>query len=286
MKSEPTIIAETPHLLALAKPARLITHRDGRNEEDSLAEWVGERYPALRDVGGAWVSPQGEAIALNGVVHRLDKQTSGVVLVAKDEETFSAMKGEFKARRGEKTYCAYVHGHTGERGEVIAEIARSSEAPKRWFAKPCEKEHPRAAITEWKLMRHLIGEDGELEHVRKPPGRALGAVLFDGGVAQTVKKYRADAAPCDPSVVVEHARVSLLEVQPKTGRTHQIRVHLSSIGHPVIGDHLYGGRPVLLGFTRLALHASRIELTLHDERMIFEAPIPSDFPQECRDEEV
>ncbi len=234
MQNLVAIIAETPNLLAIAKPAGLITHRDGRNEETSLSEWVGERYPELRGVGGAWVSPQGEEVPLNGVVHRLDKQTSGVVLVAKDEETFVALKEEFRARRVKKTYLAYVHGHMENEGEIVAEIARTSEAPKRWFAKPCTKEHPRAAITAWRPLRHLSAEGGE--------------------------------------------PVSLIEVKPQTGRTHQIRVHLSSIGHPIIADNLYGeGKPALLEFTRLALHALRIELSLFGEPLVFEASLPHDF---------
>lgn len=228
------LIASTAHVLALNKPSGLITHRDGRNEEPSLCEWVGEQYPALRGIGGEWVSPQGESIPLNGVVHRLDKQTSGVVLVAKDEETFAALKGEFKARRVGKTYIAYVHGHIAEAGEVVAEIARSTEAPKRWYAKPCAKDNPRAAITAWYLVKHLSAEGGE--------------------------------------------PVSLIEVQPKTGRTHQIRVHLASIGHPIIADYLYGeGGQTLLGFKRLALHALRIELAFGGDHFAYEAPPPEDF---------
>lgn len=233
---KPSVIAETSYLLAVAKPAGLITHRDGKNEEPSLSEWVGEQYPELRGVGGAWVSPQGESIPLNGVAHRLDKQTSGVVLVAKDDETFAALRAEFKARRVKKTYLAYVHGHMDEEGEIVAEIARTTEVPKRWYAKPCAKEHPRAAITEWKLVRHLSGKGGE--------------------------------------------PASLLEVEPKTGRTHQIRVHLSSIGHPILADHLYGeGKIPLLGFTRLALHALRVEFTLYGEHLVVEAPLPGNFHQ-------
>ncbi len=227
------VVAESLHLLAIAKPAGLIVHRDGRNEESSLCEWVGENYPALRGVGGAWVSPQGEAIPLNGVVHRLDKQTSGVVLVAKDDATFAELKAEFKARRVQKTYLAYVHGHIAGSGEIVAEIARTSEAPKRWFAKPCAKDNPRAAITEWRLVKHLSAENGE--------------------------------------------PVSLIEVHPKTGRTHQIRVHLASIGYPIIADALYGSGEQLLGLGRLALHALRIELTVHGEHLVFEAPPPEDF---------
>lgn len=235
MTNEPHVIAEKEHLLALAKPAGLIVHRDGRNEEPSLCEWVGERYPALRGVGGAWVSPQGEEIPLNGVVHRLDKQTSGVVLVAKDEETFAALKAEFKARRVKKTYLAYVHGHIAEAGEIVAEIARTSGVPRRWYAKPCTKNSPRAAITEWRLVNHLSAENGE--------------------------------------------PVSLIGVWPKTGRTHQIRVHLASIGHPIIADTLYGSGESLSGFTRLALHALSVELTVHGEHVVFKAPLPECFSQ-------
>ena len=226
-------IAETKHLLALSKPAGLIVHRDGRNEEPSLCEWVGEKYPTLRGVGGVWVSPQGEEILLNGVVHRLDKQTSGVVLVAKDEETFAALKAEFKARRVKKNYLAYVHGHMDGGGEVVAEITRTTEVPKRWFAKPCEQTDARAAITEWRLVKHLTAEGNE--------------------------------------------PASLIEVKPKTGRTHQIRVHLASIGHPIIADTLYGFGELLLGFKRLALHALCIDFVLRGENLVFEVPLPDDF---------
>ena len=132
-----------------------------------------------------------------------------------------------------KTYLAYVHGHIAESGEVVAEIARSTEAPKRWYAKPCERTHPRAAITEWRLVKHLAAEGGE--------------------------------------------PVSLIEVQPKTGRTHQIRVHLASIGHPIVADTLYGSGEALLGFKRLALHALCIELVLRGEPFSFEALPPEDF---------
>lgn len=231
--NEPIIISETERLLALAKPAGLIVHRDGRNEEPSLCEWVGEKYPALRGIGGLWISPQGEEIPLNGVVHRLDKQTSGVVLVAKDDATFTALKAEFKARRVQKTYLAYVHGHMAGSGEIVAEIARSSEPPKRWYAKPCGEDSPRAAITEWRLVKHLSAEGGE--------------------------------------------PVSLIEVLPRTGRTHQIRVHLASIRHPIIADTLYGSGELLLGFQRLALHALCIDFVLRDEHLVFEAPLPEDF---------
>lgn len=232
----PSILGERGDIVALYKPAGLIVHSDGRTVEPSLAQWVGEQLPSMWGVGEAWVSPQGERIAVHGIVHRLDRCTSGVILAAKTDDAFKELRKMFKERRVEKLYRAFVHGAMKDaEGEIVAEIARSSQAPKRWYARECERSDTRAAITHW--TRLAGGED-------------------------------------------PHAgtHVSYLEVSPKTGRTHQIRVHFSSIGHPLIADHLYGGEmePVL-GFTRPALHAYRIAFIYRGEPIVFEAPLPEDF---------
>ncbi len=250
------VIAETKDVLVLNKPAGLIVHSDGRTVEPSVAEWVAEKYPALANVGEPWISPQGESIRVCGIVHRLDRTTSGVLLVVKTPEMFSYLKGEFKARRVEKTYHALVYGHVeGDSGWIVAEIARTSESPRRWYAKPREENHPRAAITEWRVL----------------------------------KRFETNGEP-----------LTYLELSPKTGRTHQLRVHLASIGHPIVADHLYAenflagtpalenpsvvakratapDKPALLGFTRPALHAYSITLTLDGAREMFTAPLPHDF---------
>lgn len=230
----PTVIAETSDLLVLNKPAGLIVHSDGRTVEPSVAEWVAEKYPALVSVGEPWMSPQGESVRVCGIVHRLDRTTSGVLLVAKTQEMFSYLKGEFKARRVEKTYHALVYGNVeGESGRIVAEIARTGTVPKRWYAKPRDENHPRAAITDWRVLRRF-------ETGGKP--------------------------------------VTYLELSPKTGRTHQLRVHLASIGHPIIADHLYApDKPALFGFTRPALHAYSISVILKCERKTFVAPVPAGF---------
>lgn len=226
----PKVIAETAELLVLDKPAGLIVHSDGRTEEPSVAEWLAQNYPELRNVGDSWVSPQGVAYPLNGIVHRLDRTTSGVLLVAKTSEAYAELKQAFKERRVEKTYLAYVHGHMEEQsGSIVAEIMRSSDVPRKWYARPTTKDDIRAAITEWKLLK-------------------------------------------------THENCSLLEARPKTGRTHQIRVHFSGIGHPLVGDERYGGAPAL-GIVRPALHTSRISFEFRGERPSFEAPLPPDFPQ-------
>ena len=222
----PTVIAETDEVLVIDKPAGLIVHSDGRTVESSVADWVLQNYPELRDVGEPWISPQGETIPLPGIVHRLDRGTSGVMLIAKTAQAYAYLKNEFKARRVEKTYLAYVYGQMEtEEGRIVAEIARSSTPPKKWYAKPCEESDVRAAITDWKLLKKL------------------------------------DDA-------------SYIEVNPKTGRTHQIRVHLESIGHPVVGDPLYADRSPA---SRMYLHSSAIALTLSGKAVTFTAPLPPDF---------
>ncbi len=229
----PEVIAETDDVLVLNKPAGLITHSDGRTVEPSVAEWITDRYPMLADVGEPWVSPQGEKVRVCGLVHRLDRTTSGVLVAAKTNKVFTYLKGEFKERRVEKTYHALVHGRMEGAGTIVAEIARTGTVPKRWYAKPRDQSHSRAAITEWRV----------------------------------IKNFEVDGAP-----------VTYLELTPKTGRTHQLRVHLTSIGHPMVGDHLYApDRPTLLGFTRTALHAYSISLTLAGEPQTFTAPLPADF---------
>lgn len=230
----PRIVRETVNILAIDKPAGLIVHSDGRTEEPSLAEWLIERYPAQAQVGEPWLSPQGEAVRVGGIVHRLDRTTSGILLAAKSPAMFDYLKGEFKARRVEKTYRAFVYGHPRENsGRIVAEIMRTKEAPRKWYARPCEESDPRAAISNWRVLRRF--SDG--------------------------------AEP-----------VAELELRPETGRTHQLRVHLASIGHSIVSDHLYDAEhPPLLGFTRPALHAAEIALVIEGKREVFTAPVPQDF---------
>jgi 23S rRNA-/tRNA-specific pseudouridylate synthase len=169
-----------------------------------------------------------------GIVHRLDRTTSGILLVAETPEMFSYLRGEFKARRVEKTYHALVYGNMeGESGRIVAEIVRTGTVPKRWYAKPRDENHPRAAITDWRVLKRL--------EVNGEP-------------------------------------VTYLALSPKTGRTHQLRVHLSSTGHPIVADHLYApDKPALFGFTRPALHAYTISLSIAGQPFTFTAPLPEDF---------
>jgi len=229
---EPVILKETETVLVIDKPSGLIVHSDGRTKEPSLAEWLARTRPELQDVGEPWVSPQGERVAVSGIVHRLDRTTSGIVLVAKTNEAFAELKAAFKARRVRKIYRAVVYGHIAAQGKIVAEIMRSTEAPRHWYARPCDERDIRAAITEWRLLHKIEGEEP----------------------------------------------ASYIEVEPKTGRTHQIRVHLASIGHPIVADHLYAREHApILGFTRPALHAYSVTFSLDGVEHTFTAPLPPDF---------
>ena len=158
----PSFIGENEYIRVLNKPAGLITHSDGRTVEPSVAEWLGRQYPELKEVGEPWVSPQEEVVPVCGLVHRLDRTTSGVLVSAKKNEVFAYVRAEFKAKRVEKVYRAVVYGHLEKNeGRIVAEIVRSKDAPKRWFAEPCDETNVRAAITDWKVLLRGVDDKGE-----------------------------------------------------------------------------------------------------------------------------
>jgi 23S rRNA pseudouridine1911/1915/1917 synthase len=232
------ILYEDSDVVVIAKPVGLITHSDGRTQEPSVAEWMLERYPMSQDVGEPWTSPQGEVIVRPGIVHRLDRGTSGVMILAKTDEAYAFLKKQFEDRSTEKRYRALVYGHPKEDAGVIkAEIVRLRSIPPRWGVARAEEDRKhREAVTEWQVFSRST----------------------------------------DPAT---GEKATYLEACPKTGRTHQIRVHLKHLGNPVICDPLYAkGRPCLFGFKRPALHALSLSITVPSgERRTFEAPLPADF---------
>lgn len=234
----PAILFEDDEVLVINKPAGLITHSDGRTKEPSVAEWVLEKHPEMKSVGEPWTSPQREVIPRPGIVHRLDRGTSGVMILAKTSDAYAFLKQQFGDRTTEKRYRAFVYGYPAKNTGVIEEeIVRIRSMPPRWgVARAEESRKHRVAVTEWELL-------------------SRGA---------------------DPAT---GEKIAYLEARPKTGRTHQIRVHLKHIHHPVVCDPLYAkGRSCLLGFSRQALHAFSLSITLPSgERYTFEAPLPEDF---------
>ncbi len=218
------ILYEDEDIVAINKPAGLITHADGRTDERTAEEWFKERY---QDSGG-------------GYVHRLDRDTSGVLLFAKNQETYDFLRKAFHDREVHKTYVALVYGVVkARRGSIDFDIGRSRSDFRLRSAQPKAKGRLREALTRYEVVGTLVHEN---------------------------ESY------------------SLLIVQPETGRTHQIRVHLKAIHHPIISDPLYA--PNLtpgLGLARLGLHAFQLSIPRPGggERTIV-APLPADIAEAVR----
>jgi 23S rRNA pseudouridine1911/1915/1917 synthase len=179
-----------------------------------------------------------------GIVHRLDRETSGALLVAKTAAGHAHLKQQFQERTMVKKYLAFVWGEIPEEfGTITRPIGRSTSDFRKWSAQRGARGELREAETYWtRLATKTIIEGGKKE------------------------------------------KFSLVEVEPKTGRTHQIRVHMVAVHQPVVGDILYAAkRPMALGFERTALHARSIEFTnVAGKRIKVAAPLPEDFERACK----
>jgi len=209
------IIYEDADVVAVAKPTGLVTHADGRTKEATAEDWFKEKYPA------------GDG----SYVHRLDRDTSGVLVFAKNLIAYEFLRKAFHDREVHKTYLAFVYGVLKEKTGVIDfDIGRSRSDFRLRSAQPKAKGRLREALTHYEVL-------GEAESV------------------------------------------SLLKVSPETGRTHQIRVHLKAIHHPIVCDPLYApNHEPALGINRLGLHAYKIDLPLPaGSRVEITAPVPDDL---------
>jgi 23S rRNA pseudouridine1911/1915/1917 synthase len=230
---EPKVIFENEDFLVVDKPAGLMVHAARvsakrradtvRVNEPTLVDWLLARYPEIHTVGD-------DPSLRPGIVHRLDKATSGVMLVAKTQASFERLKRLFQEHRIQKTYFALVWGIPAKNQGII-------DAP--------------------------IG-------------------IKNGSLKRSVYSSKmAKAAITEYSVVKTMGDRALLKVNPKTGRTHQIRVHLASIGHPIVGDALYGRKKQAAGLGRLMLHAGAIAFS-GDSGSSFEfgSPLPAIFTRQ------
>ncbi|NCO15562.1 RluA family pseudouridine synthase [Candidatus Wolfebacteria bacterium CG18_big_fil_WC_8_21_14_2_50_39_7] len=247
MKEQITPIYEDKNFLAVYKPAGLLVHpaklriknAELRTEERTLTDWALKKYPEIKSVGDPSTS-SGQTNLRPGIVHRLDRDTSGVILIARNQKYFEYLKNLFQTRQIKKNYLALVYGKLEPKFGVIKKPIRlKSGTTKRtvWQGK-MEKE----AITEYKVLKYF--------------------------------KYNKPL-----TIVNKLLYFSFVRVMPKTGRTHQIRVHLASTGHPVVGDLLYGPKKNPLGLKRLFLHAESLEFSLENGRRI---KIESGLPEELK----
>jgi 23S rRNA pseudouridine1911/1915/1917 synthase len=215
------VLYEDEDLVAVDKPAGMVVHAGAGVHDGTLVNALLHRFAALSGVGGP-LRP--------GIVHRLDRFTSGVLLAAKNDAAHQNLAAQFSGRQVEKVYLALVHGGVrGESGRIERPIARDPVHRTRMTSRLASG---RAAWSEYRVLRRFEG-------------------------------------------------FTLLEVKIGTGRTHQIRVHLSSIGHPVAGDKLYGAPEPAPGtepLGRYFLHAHRIRF--HKPSDGEEIQVTSDLPRE------
>jgi len=224
------IVYEDADLLVINKPAGLVVHADGKTQEVTVVDWLLAHYPDMSTVGEPIQLKDGTVIPRPGIVHRIDRDTSGALLIAKTSESFLYLKDLFKQRAVRKVYRAFIVGGMREpRGIISRPINRSKTDFRKW-----------STVT----------------------GR--------GFWRDAVTHYR---------TLLSAKGIAYLEIRPQTGRTHQIRVHVSSLGHPIVHDNLYG-QPggEALGFDRLALHAYSLEFTSPSgTEIMVTAPLPADF---------
>ncbi len=212
-------------------------HPDGKRTEKSLIDWTLSNYPEMRGVGEPLVMEhKGEIVTIDrpGIVHRLDRETSGVLILAKTQNAYEHFKKQFQDHSIRKEYLAIVSGFTNDRGIIDEAIGRNSRDIRIWSTGRNTRGVMRPAVTRY----------------------------------FTEQKF-----------VVQGEKFSLVRLFPETGRTHQLRVHMKSIHHPIIGDGLYAPKTLgMLGFNRTALHAYKITFTdLQGVQHIIEAPLPDDF---------
>ena len=226
-----TKIFETPDWLVINKPAGLAVHRDlyTKEEEKTVADWFLANYPEAKEVGEPLKLDNGEVILKSGIVHRLDKDTSGVMVLAKTAEAYQKLKQAFLNREVKKEYRAIVVGELKQdSGEINLPIGRSKKDPRKRLASLKAASTLREALTTWQRLENY-------------PGFAYVAAY------------------------------------PKTGRTHQIRVHFKAINHPLVNDVLYGEGGKMGQLDRLALHAFKLSFPFDGQVFSFEAPTPFDF---------
>ena len=151
------ILYEDDDLLVLNKPAGISMHKDGRNEEFTMADWLLEKYPEIKDVGESMIAQNGKEIAKPGIVHRLDKDTSGVLLVAKNQTTYLSLKEQFQNHSIKKTYRLIVSGEfkqeEGDEGVIDLPIGRSKKDPRVRVARLKSPGKLREAVTVYRILK-------------------------------------------------------------------------------------------------------------------------------------
>lgn len=224
---------EDEYLLVLDKPAGVLVHPTQAGEKETLVDFLRLKYPGIEKLN--WPD-----LMRPGIVHRLDKDTSGLIAMAKNPEILAKLQEQFQKRQVQKTYTTLVLGNVQKEGKIEADITRGEAGRQKVMETTYSfSQKTRPAVTEYQPIKHYQYKNNDL---------------------------------------------TLLAVLPKTGRMHQIRVHLKYIGFPIIGDPLYNIKPSRnlskeLGLSRQFLHASKLEFKhpVTGKILILESELPKDL---------
>lgn len=199
---EPKIIFENSDYLVVNKPAGLIVHGGTGITEPVLTDWLHKKYPEIEGVGDGPIRP--------GIVHRLDKEASGLMVIAKNQKTFDYLKKQFQKRKVIKKYFALAHGKISKEEDIISFPIKRSKDGYKMAALPVSSE--------------------TISDKNKPNNRDRGTLRAQEDSKEAITEF---------CVLHRYINYTLLDVKIKTGRTHQIRVHLYAYGYPLAGDPLY-----------------------------------------------
>jgi len=255
-----TILYQDEDLMVVDKPPGMVVNRAESVKGETVQDWIEKQCPHLP------ISPSPnldiEFQSRSGIVHRIDKETSGILLIAKNPASFIELQRQFKERMVKKTYLALVHGDVPAKGEIRVPVGRVPWNREQFGVVPGGKE----AVTKFKrISAYTLSSRGSASDRSD---------LYDKDCFSRQRRDRNDN---------RDEKISLVEVYPETGRTHQIRVHFKYLGYPLVGDYLYAGRKQSRDDRkwagRVMLHAWKITFShpKTHETLAFVAPIPDDM---------
>lgn len=220
------VIFEDDNVLVVDKPSGIVVHPFDFSDEETVVDFLHEHSPSMFSIENEITLQDGRTIPLGGIVHKLDRDTSGVLVVAKNKETFDELRKQFINQEIKKTYIALVEGMVEKDSFTIdAPLGRS----KKDYKQSTNPENPRGALRE---------------------------------------------AVTEVAALKRHKDTTLVMLTPLTGRTHQLRAHMSSIAHPIVGDIAYGATSK---DSRIMLHAQSITCTVSGEQKTFASLVPNEF---------
>lgn len=291
---QPIVLFEDADVLVLNKPAGLVVNQADSVKAYSLQDWLATQVPVWqqtwasaewekmvpKDFAAEFGSPEKIYAERLGLCHRLDKDTSGCLVIAKNPGALVQLLQQFRERTVKKSYLCLVHGgFTVLQGEINAPISRSQQNRTKFAVDP----EGRMAITTYEVQRRFVGLKGLVEAAKlgwshqAPEYQAFETKFLEFPVA-VQKKIRQHKSSYEQGF-------SLVACYPKTGRTHQIRVHLAHIHHPLVGDQLYAGKKRAsvdaAWCPRQFLHAATLEFAhpRTTERHSISAPLPAELTQ-------